>query len=222
MTPAAVALIEEKIKAARKRGDSREVGRLRAELPFEERQRIFGQTAIAAGRGVPLPVTQVTSSRTLASTSTPYSSIRMSELVLRQLRNIGFDGREEAGFLIGSTDSENPEILDYVVAHDQDSATWASVQLNPERGLSILVDLPSDRTIVGEFHSHPTGNGVRASEPDMSAAAHLAKVFHRSEWISLIVCEPEHRLAINGEVGAYVVRPDGNHRVVEIIETRSH
>jgi hypothetical protein len=226
--------IEQKIQAARKRGDGREVGRLRAELPFEERKRIFGEWSTAVNRGYVLPTPQLSSTynpltgdsdqqvtTVTTSPSQAWPAVAIDPYVLRAITNIGYDGHESGGFLVLST--SEIEIVDFFEARNEDTATWRSVELSFERAQSVLANLPLDRTLGGDWHQHLSGGGVYASTADLKGAAGLARSFGRPHWISLIVSDPdpEDRYALHAEVGAYIVRPDGTYSSTTLTEKRS-
>lgn len=216
-----VAEIQAQLTAARTRGDGVEVAKLYFALPLSERSELV----TAVHRGSPLQVARIkesTGSSLSESTGAAWPvAIHMHPALLYSLRNIGYDGRERGGFLISSLDSDEPDIVDFFESHNEDTHTWRSMELDIEHALSVLANLPSNRTICGEWHQHPTGAGANASNQDLSSGASLAKSFRRAHWVSLIIAEPDSRSAIKAEVCAYVISPDGNHRIVNISETRN-
>jgi hypothetical protein len=216
MTTATIERIKKDLTAARTRGDSAEITRLYFSLPLSERSEPLVRPGGAARlQGATYPRSDA------PATGWP-TIISMHPTVLSRLRNVEFSGHEEAGFLVGTEADGELEILSFFDAHNPDTATWRSVEIDLERGLLELTRLPLDRSLIGEYHLHPGGAGSNASSQDLAAGAAMAKSFHRSHWVSLITSEPESRWAIYQTVGAYVIRPDGNHRVVEIAESRSY
>ena len=221
MTAATIERIKKELTAARARGDGREIARLYFSLPLSERNepvvRPGGRVGLHGASHLPYDARPDRH----AQTST-WPTVSIDPSAFQALRNVGFEGRETAGFLVGREIDGCLEILDFFEAYNRDNNTWGSVYLDLERGLSILGDLPLDRTIVGAQHQHPDGAGVQPSNQDLAAGASLAKSFERPHWVEIITSVPASRWAIKTDVGAYLIRPDGNHRVVEITEARSY
>jgi proteasome lid subunit RPN8/RPN11 len=217
MTTATIERIHKELTAARARGDRAEITRLFFSLPLTERS----QPVVRPGGSTRLQGATYPRSDAVSAPATGWPTISMHPAVFSAFRNVENDGRELAGFLVGQESDGDLEILEFFEAYNENTNTWRSVEIDLDRGLSMLARLPLDRTVVGEFHSHPTGGGADASVKDLEAAAFLARSFHREHWISLILAEPESRWAIHQDVGAYIIRPDGTHRTVDITETRS-
>jgi proteasome lid subunit RPN8/RPN11 len=217
VTTATIERIHKELTAARARGDRAEITRLFFSLPLTERS----QPVVRPGGSTRLQGATYPRSDTASAPATGWPTIFAHPAVLSRLRNVEFSGHEEAGFLVGTEADGELEILSFFDAHNPDTATWRTVEIDLERGLLELMRLPHGQELVGEYHLHPDGAGSNASSQDLAAGAAMAKSFHRSHWVSLITSEPDSRWAIYSTVGAYVIRPDGNHRVVEIAESRS-
>ena len=165
-----------------------------------------------------------TRARTAPVTATSWPTISMYYTVLDSLRNLGWDGREEGGWLTGYSSPPNDnerEILTMHRASDEWESSRTRTSLFLDRAASILEGLPADQGVVGCFHSHPPNESTTPSQVDIDSWGGLVEQFGRSEWIGVIVSERQDaRGYYNGaEVSAYLVRRQSGalvHRKIEI------
>jgi hypothetical protein len=242
MTSATIAAIEQQINEARARGDGRKVADLRAQLPFEERQRIFGSWITAAGRGYRLPSPQLVGGydpltgdykapqRSATPVSTGWPTVSITDSVRAILDDDVFDGRESGGYLFGPTEQPEGEILiTRAVFAALDDPTYTSVNLDLDKAFRVWEELPAGLTARGDFHCHPNDFHVNPSSADLKSWERNAQIFDRP-WVGLVVrTAPAWGIGLNGsprattkfELSATVARYENgraSHRNIEIHE----
>lgn len=231
MTSTTIERLKQEIEAARSKGDGIAVARLRFEIPLAQRNEwdaTRGHMVLtAAGRGYHSPTaTVIEASSSFSSTPTNGwpSKLTMYASIHDSLRNLGWDGREEGGWLTGysspRTESER-EILEVHRASEEDESHRTRTVLRLDRAASLLENLPTDEAVIGDWHCHPPNESTLPSKQDLESWGGLSRQFQRSEWIGLIVSERQDSVGrfAGVDMSAYLVKQQGSqvaHRPLDI------
>lgn len=155
------------------------------------------------------------------------ASIAMHRSLHSEFRNLGFDGREEGGFLIGYAEPAVAgaplDVLQMFKASDEWESNRRSTHLLVESALTW--PLRSGEAIIGCWHSHPPNGSHSPSDQDIQASRSMAEGFGRSEWLSVIAVErrDDSDNYLDADVVAFLVRSDSGRayfKAIDITEWR--
>jgi hypothetical protein len=229
--------LKQQITAARGRGDTRELERLQAIFRTHP-----GIVTTAAGRGHPLPRARIESvrpvgrlgARVVGGSSTPTvqgptswpTTVEFGSNI-RELFD-SFDGAESGAFLVGpiaSADDDGVILVTHTVAPAEDyNRSRYRVSLDLDGAIENMIALPSNQTILGDYHLHPAEGDTHGSSTDVRAWQAMAKFFDKP-WLGVVArTAPATAPNLSGrlveigrlEITATLVNPDGRSRQLEI------
>jgi hypothetical protein len=222
--------LKAQIVVARSRGDNRELERLQAVFRTHPGAMV---TSAGRGRGYSGSMQLVAqgparNGHTSDGADSPWPTTVDLGYSLREELD-SFDGRENGGFLAGPIASPGDDGVMYVTRSmapsDDGDRTRYSVSLDLEWAVRNWTALPSNETLLGDYHLHAPEADTRGSSQDVSAWQGMAKFFNKP-WLGIVGrTAPATAVGINGrsreigrlEITATLVRPDGSSRELTVV-----